>query len=120
MNTSNLDHARRVLWRITLIHTCVGHPVAAILSRLGMRNLAESVHYHTLPSRVKRKRSRDSLAFSHDPRIFWADAFWGVWASICRALGWDRLAAFFFHRGPYETVREVGAMDYAPERKHSS
>jgi len=56
-----------------LPHMLLGHPVAAILSRVGLWRLCEWWHYRTLPARARRKIKRDQIDYDHHPDVFLID-----------------------------------------------
>lgn len=57
--------ARRHLHAQMLLHVWVGHPVASVLSLLGLRRAAEWIHYWTLSARTRRRVRRADVRYDH-------------------------------------------------------
>lgn len=105
-----LENGRRILLAQMLPHTCIGHPVAQLLTMLGCHGLANVVHYRTLPARARRRMT--STAFNPDKRLRSMDLIFTPICSIARAFGWYRLANNLFRLGPHEIATKLGACGY--------
>jgi len=110
----SFEHRRRALNRQMLPHTLVGHPAAAVLSAVGLLAMADAIHYRTLPRRARRRLAPESVTFSHNRRLFWADLIWTPLCSMARAVGWHRVAETLFLIGPWKTSLALGGCGYMP------
>lgn len=101
--------------RQMLVHACIGHPVASVLSLVGMRASAEYIHYRTLPKRARRKIPRWKITFDHSPELILADVFFNPLAHIARAFGRYRLCNWIFFSGPWETCLRHDTCNMTPD-----
>lgn len=108
----SFETRRQILLRQMLPHTCLGHPVASMLTMVGCIELASDVHYYTLPARTKRRLKRADVTFNPDERLRVLDLVFTPICSIARAFGFYRFAAWVFKLGPHEVALELESCNY--------
>lgn len=97
---------RMMMLRLMLPHMLLGHPVAAILSRVGLWRACEWWHYRTLPPRARRKIRKEQIDYDHDPSVFWIDFFFAPATHLCGAFGFFYLGFRIYMLGPLEAALE--------------
>lgn len=109
------DKRLQYLNREMLVHACIGHPAASILSLVGMKATAEYIHYRTLPRRARRKVPRWRVTFDHSPELILADLFFNPLAHIARAFGRYRLCNKVFFSGPWRACLRHDTCNMTPD-----
>jgi len=94
-----------MLWQM-LPHMLLGHPVAAVLSYVGLWRLCEWWHYRTLPARARRKIRREQIDYDHDKSVFWVDFFFAPATHLLGAFGLHYLGFRLYMLGPLEAAIE--------------
>jgi hypothetical protein len=97
-----------------LLHTFFGHSGCWLFHYLNRSDIGLSIHYHTLPKRVKNVYSKEQIPFSFNKELLFIDLFWLPVASFISALGLKKLASIFFCLGPWETARFYDTCGYYP------
>lgn len=92
---------RQMMMVQMLPHMLAGHPIAAILSRLGFWRACEWWHYFTLPSRAKQKISKDQLDYCHHPDVFMTDFVFAPGAHLLGTLGLHYIGFRFYMLNPF-------------------
>lgn len=87
-----------------LPHMILGHPLAAILSYVGLWRACEWWHYYTLPPRARRKIRKDQLDYCHERSVFWVDVFFAPATHILGTLGFHYLGFRLYMLGPLEAA----------------
>ena len=91
---------------LMLPHLFIGHPIAAVLSRVGLRTSAEWWHWRTLPARSRRKVGLKQLRFDHHPSLFLADFFFAPLCHLLGCFGQYYLSFRLFSLGPIEAIAD--------------
>jgi hypothetical protein len=112
---NTFEKRRRALLVQMLPHSCLGHPLAQVCLFFGRQDLANRIHYHTLPRRTKR-RIKSVPNFSPDKRLRSMDLVFTPVCSIARSLGLYRTADWIFRLGPHEIATELGACGFYYQR----
>src|SRR5687768_16222579 len=95
---------RQMMMVQMLPHMVLGHPIAALLSYVGLWRLCEWWHYFTLPRRAKRKISEAQLDYCHDRSVFWVDFFFAPATHVLGTLGFHYLGFRLYMKGPLEAA----------------
>lgn len=97
-----------MMWQM-MRHMLIGHPISAILSLLGLRNLCEWFHWRTLPKRGRRKIKQNQIDYIHDRSVFWVEVFFGPITHLLGALNLHYLGYRFYMLGPVEAAIKYSA-----------
>lgn len=100
---------RKLMYIMMLRHMLLGHPLAAILARIGYREAATWIHWRSLPARGRRKATPEQVHFDMHKSLFWADFFFAPIAHLIACFGYFLLAHRFFMLGPVEAVMRHSA-----------
>jgi len=99
-------HLRRLMMWQMMPHMLLGHPIAAILSLVGLWRACEWWHYYTLPPRARKKIPKERLDYCHERSVFWVDFFFAPVTHLCGAFGFYYLGFRIYMLGPLEAALE--------------